>query len=54
MTAGNQFVDLNDQITNIAVKKAVANMRQSGEWGMRAIPKSFPGKRQNDLQREWR
>ena len=42
LTADDQLLDVAKQVTNIAVKRATTSMRQSAEWGMRAIQSSFP------------
>jgi hypothetical protein len=42
LTADDQFLDVAEQVRNIAVKRAATSMRQSVEWGMRAIQSSFP------------
>jgi hypothetical protein len=42
LTADDQFLNVAEQVRNIAVKRAATSMRQSVEWGMRAIQSSFP------------
>jgi hypothetical protein len=31
----------NEQVKNLAVKKAVTSMRQTAEWGVRTVQSSF-------------
>ena len=42
LTAGDELLNVAEQVRNIAVKRAATSMRQSVEWGMRAIQSSFP------------
>jgi hypothetical protein len=42
LTADDGLLGVADQIQNIAVKRAATSMRQSAEWGMRAVQSSFP------------
>jgi hypothetical protein len=42
LTADSQYNNLEDQIANIAIKREATSMRQSAEWGMRALQSSFP------------
>jgi hypothetical protein len=42
LTADAQYENIDDQITNIAMKREATSMRQSAEWGMRAVQASFP------------
>jgi len=42
LTADEELLEIEDQLTNIAIKRAVTSMRQSAEWGMRAVRSSFP------------
>jgi hypothetical protein len=42
LTADEELSEIEDQLTNIAIKRAVTSMRQSAEWGMRAVQSSFP------------
>jgi hypothetical protein len=42
LTADDEHDNIQDQIADIAVKRAATSMRQSAEWGMRAVQSSFP------------
>jgi len=42
LTADDEFLTIDEQIADIAVKRAATSMRQSVEWGMRAVQLSFP------------
>jgi hypothetical protein len=42
LTCEPQYENLQDQLQNIAVKREATSMRQSAEWGMRAVQSSFP------------
>jgi hypothetical protein len=42
LTADPQYENLMEQQINIAEKREATSMRQSAEWGMRAVQSSFP------------
>ena len=42
LTADDEFLTIDEQIVDIAVKREATSMRQCAEWGMRAIQSSFP------------
>jgi hypothetical protein len=42
LTADDEYDNIQDQIADITVKRAATSMRQSAEWGMRAVQSSFP------------
>jgi len=42
LPAVEELFVIEDQIANIAIKRAATSMRQSGERGMRAVQSSFP------------
>ena len=42
LTAGDEFLTIDEQIADIAVKREATSMRQCAEWGMRAVQSSFP------------
>ena len=42
LTADDDLFNFGEQLRNITVKRAATSMRQSAEWGMRAIQSSFP------------
>jgi len=42
LTADWQYESIEDQIADIAIKREATSMRQSAEWGMRALQSSFP------------
>ena len=41
-TADAELDNIDGLIANIAVKREATSMRQSTEWGMRAVQSSFP------------
>jgi hypothetical protein len=42
MTADDGLDTLQEQLDNIELKQAATSLRQSAEWGMRAVQASFP------------
>jgi hypothetical protein len=42
LTADEELSEIEDQLTNIAIKRAATSMRQFAEWRMRAVQSSFP------------
>jgi hypothetical protein len=42
LTAGDEMLTLDDQLADIAKRREATSMRQSAEWGMRAVQSSFP------------
>lgn len=41
LTADDESIDIQDQVADIAIKRAATSMRQSAEWGMRAVQALF-------------
>ena len=41
LTAGDEMLTLDDQLADIAKRREATSMRQSAEWGMRAVQSSF-------------
>ncbi len=42
LTAGDEMLTLDDQLTDIAKRHEATSMQQSAEWGMQAVQSSFP------------